>query len=227
MADLLTATDIAELRRDEWVSDLWNPHVEWGTEGSAKLTANASAGADTLALTGLGTGTITRGTNFTILSGGITLPRTVSADVAIVAGAATVSLTSRLPFGVLANDKVYVQPDRLGAFARVFGGHENRPQFSDVQIEDFAKRATGMWAAEIHKSSSPRPALFAAISILAIDAKLASTEHALAVEQMGFQDGGTAFRAQLEKRKGVHLKALGLDADSQAPTGPTYGVTTR
>ena len=73
---ILSTADISELRTDRWVSDLYDPHNEWGAAGSAKLAASASAGVDSLSLSGLGVGTVKRGTDFTVQAGSVSVSLT-------------------------------------------------------------------------------------------------------------------------------------------------------
>lgn len=216
MADILTAADIAELRRD-WVVDEIDARPEWGS-GSAKVQTGASAGAASVALSGLGTGTLRRGTPFTITTGTTSVRYTVTADVAITANAATVSVSPVLEQAVLANDPVRVERYARSVFNRVF----SRLLFSDVDLEDLARRAEEQWGVRIHDSGDPRRMRFKAISLLAISAKLESTEYESAVIQLEAQDGGRAHMERLERKRAEYEAAV-----TRRATGPVLGSLTR
>jgi hypothetical protein len=213
---MLSDADIAELRR-EWILDVWDAHGEWGALGSAKVAAPASAGADTLGLSGLGTGTLRSGTNFVVISGGVTIPLTVKADAAITAGAATVTVAPRLPRAVTTNDPARVEPDREGPVARVFGERENRPMFSAVDIQALAMRAEERWGQVIRTSLDPRRFRFMAIAYFAIVAQQRSAKYEQAVSQMDAQDGGRGHYDRLESMRVKYETAL-----SRQATGPRF-----
>lgn len=216
MADILTAADIAELRRD-WVVDEIDARPEWGP-GTAKVSAGASAGAAFVALSGLGTGTLRRGTPFTITTGTTPVRYTVTADATITGGAATVYVSPLLEQAALANDLVRVERYYRSVFNRVFG----RLMFSDVDLEDFARRAEEQWGARIHDAGDPRRMRSKAIGLLALTAKLESTEYESAVIQLEAQDGGRAHMERLEKRRAEYESAV-----TRRATGPVLGTIYR
>ena len=216
MADILTAADIAELRR-EWVVDEIDARPEWGT-GAAKVSTGASAGAASVALSGLGTGTIRRGTPFLIRSGSTEVRYTVTADVTITAGAATISVSPLLEQAVATNDPVRVERYYRSVFNRVF----QRLLFSDVEIEDLARRAEERWGTRIHESVDPRRQRFRAVALLAIQAKLESTDYETAVIQLEAQDGGRGHMERLEARRREYEAEV-----THRVTGHSYGVTVR
>ncbi len=216
MADILTAADISELRR-EWVVDEIDARPEWGS-GGAKVGTPAAVGASSVALVGLGAGTLRRGTPFTVTTGTTPVRYTVTADVAVVANAATVSVSPVLEQAVLANDVVRVERYARSVFNRVFG----RLLFSDVEIEDFARRAEEQWGPRIHDAGDPRRMRFKAIGLLAISAKLESTEYESAVIQLESQDGGRSHMERLEKRRAEYEASV-----TRKATGPVQGSLTR
>jgi hypothetical protein len=216
VADILTAADIAELRR-EWVVDEIDEHPEWGSGGS-KVATLAAAGAASVALTGLGTGTLKRGTPFTIRTGTTEVRYTVAADVAIVATAATVSISPLLKQAVAVNDVVTVEPFYRSVFNRVFG----RLFFSDVELEDLARRAEERWGQRIHEANDPRRMRFRAIGLLAVTEKLDSTEYEASVIQLENQDGGRGHFDRLEKRRAEWESEV-----ARKTTGHSNGVLTR
>lgn len=216
MADILTASDIAELRR-EWVVDEIDDRPEWGT-GGAKASAGASAGAASVALTGLGSGTLRRGTPFYIRSGSTEARYTVTADATITATAATVYVTPLLEQAVSTNDPVRVERYYRSVFNRV----HRRLLFSDVDLEDLARRAEETWGTRIHASVDPRRLRLKAIGLLALRAKLESTDYETAVIQLENQDGGRGHFDRLEARRREYEADLSFNA-----SGPIYGITTR
>ena len=216
MADILTAADIAELRR-EWVVDEIDDRPEWGA-GGAKVATSASAGAAAVALTGLGAGTLRRGTPFTIQSGTTVVRYAVTADVAITAGAATVSIAPLLEQAVTTNDPVRVERFYRSVFNRV----HRRLLFSDVELEDLARRAEERWGTRIHESADPRRLRFKAIALLAIQAKTESTDYETAVIQLEAQDGGRGHYERLDKRRAEYEAEV-----TQRVTGHSYGMTLR
>lgn len=211
MADILTAADIAELRRD-WVVDEIDERPEWGT-GGARVSAAASAGASSVSLLGLGSGTLRRGTPFLIKTGTTEVRYTLTADATITAGAATAYVSPLLEQAVLVNDAVRAEKFYRSVFNRVF----RRLLFSNVDLEDFAKRAEEQWGARIHDVGDPRRMLFRAIGYIALSAKLESTDYEAAVIQMESPDGGRSHRERLEKRRSEYETWL-----MSKSTGPRF-----
>lgn len=216
MADILTAADIAELRR-EWVVDEIDERPEWGS-GGAKASAGAAIGAASVALTALGAGTIKRGTPFTLLNGTTENRYTVTADATITATAATVYVSPLLVATVTTNDAARVERYYRSVYNRVF----LRLLFSDVEIEDLARRAEERWGARIHDSADPRRMRFKAIAALAIKAKLESTDYESAVIQLEAQDGGRSHFERLAARQREYENDV-----AQKTTGLAYGITVR
>jgi len=216
VADILTAADIAELRR-EWIVDEIDERPEWGS-GGAKASAIAAIGAASVALTGLGAGTIKRGTPFYVRCGAVESRYVVTEPATITASAATVYVTPLVELVIDTNDPVRVERYYRSVFNRVF----HRLLFSDVEVEDFARRAEERWGARIHESTDPRRMRYRAIGALAIAAKLESTDYESAVIQLESQDGG---RGHLER---LARKQLEYENDvAQKTTGHSYGITTR
>lgn len=216
MADILTAADIADLRR-EWVVDEIDERPEWGS-GGAKASAIAAVGAASVALTALGVGTVKRGTPFTILSGTTENRYTVTADATITATAATVYVSPLVAAAVAVNDAVRVERYYRSVFNRVF----HRLLFSDVEVEDLARRAEERWGDRIHEAGDVRRMRFKAIGALAIAAKLESTDYEAAVIQLEAQDGGRGHFERLAAKQ----KEYENDVAAKV-TGPGYGITIR
>lgn len=216
MADVLTAADIAELRR-EWIVDEIDERPEWGS-GGAKAAAGASIGATSVSLTALGSGTVKRGTPFTILSGTTENRYTVTADATITATAAVVYVSPLVVQAVATNDPVRVERFYRSVFNRVFG----RLLFSDVELEDMARRAEERWGERIHNSADPRRTRFAAIGYLAIEAKLESTDYETAVLQLESQDGGRSHYERLQAKRQKYEAEV-----TYKTTGPGFGALYR
>lgn len=216
MADILTAADISELRR-EWVADEIDDRPEWGS-GGAKVAVLAAVGASSVSLSGLGAGTVKRGTPFSIRTGTVENRYTVTTDATITAGAAVVSVSPLLKQAVAVNDVVTVETVALSHLNRAFGYQ----LFSDIAIEDLARRAEERWGTRIQDSGDPRRLRFKAIASLAIDAMLVSADWGNAVAQAGYQDGGTAFRAEWKAKQEKYESDV-----THNSMGPAYGITTR
>lgn len=216
MADILTAADISELRR-EWIVDEIDDRPEWGS-GGAKVAVLAAVGASFVSLSGLGAGTVKRGTPFSIRTGTTEVRYTVTADAGITAGAAVVYISPLLKQTVAVNDTVTAEPFARSVFNRVF----SRLFFSDVEVEDLARRAEERWGQRIANSNDPRRLRFKAVGLLSIEAKLESTDYEAAVIQLGNQDGGRGHYDRLLAKKKEH------EADvTHLATGPAYGVSIR
>lgn len=216
MADILTAADIAELRR-EWIVDEIDERPEWGS-GGAKASAGAAIGAATVALTALGAGTVKRGTPFSLLSGTTENRYTVTADATITATAATVYVSPLIVATVSTNDSARVERYYRSVFNRAF----RRLLFSDVEVEDLARRAEERWGERIHEATDVRRMRFKAIAALAIAAKLESTDYEAAVIQLEAQDGGRGHFDRLAAKQREYENDVAAKV-----TGPGYGVTIR
>ena len=163
MTDLLSAADIAALRREE-IGDEINTHPEFGVAGAAKVASSAAIGAASVALKGLGAGTITRGTPFSILSGTASQRLTVTANVTITAGTATVAVSPLLEQAILTDDSVTVEPYYRSVFNKVF----TRLMFSDVDLQDLALQAQSRWAKRIAAADDPTRVFYRSIKLLAL-----------------------------------------------------------
>jgi len=161
--DLLSAADILALRREE-IGDEIDLHPEWGASGAAKVASGASAGAASVALKALGTGSVKRGTPFAILSGTVLIRYTVTADATITAGAATVSISPVLAQAVLTNDSVTVEPFYRSVFNKVF----QRELVSDVALQDLALQAKQRYDKTISLADDPSRKFYRAIKLLAL-----------------------------------------------------------
>jgi len=161
--DLLSSADIVALRREE-IGDEIDLHPEFGASGAAQVASGASAGAASVALKGLGSGTIKRGTPFSILSGTTANRYTVTADVTIAAGTATVAISPVLTQAVVTNDYVTVEAFYRSVFNKVF----QRVHFSDVNLQDIALQARQRYDARISAADDPTRMLYRAIKLIAL-----------------------------------------------------------
>lgn len=215
MADILSSTDLAELRRD-WVLDSIDERPEWGA--APKVKTGAAIGAASVALKSLGSGTLKRDTQIIITTAGVPQSLTVTADAAITAAEATVSITPLLQRAVLAEDLITVDSETRSVFNRVFG----KLMFSDVTIQDMARRAEERWGARISDAADPRRCRFAAIALLAIDEKLISTDYEAAVLRLQAADSGRGHFDRLESLRKRYESEIGFKS-----TGPAQGTLTR
>lgn len=163
MPDLLSAADILALRREE-IGDEIDLHPEWGASGAAKVASGAAAGAASIALKNLGSGSLKRGTPFAVLSGTVAVRYTVTADVAITTGAATANISPVLAQAVVTNDSVTVEPFYRSVFNKVF----QRELFSDVALQDLALQARQRYDKTISVADDPSRKFYRAIKLLAL-----------------------------------------------------------
>ena len=190
MTDILSASDIATLRA-RYLNDDVQERPEWGA--TPVTSASAAIGSATLALSGLGTGTITRGTSFYVVSGGAVQRLTVAADATITAGAATVSVSPLLAQAVSSGASVTVEPLRRSVFNRVF----NRQLFSDVALQDLALDAEKQFGRRIYSADTPTNMRFRAIELLALrEMLLPGSEYQQA---LAAQDQSQQGRTELER----------------------------
>ncbi len=165
MPDLLTADDLTAIRR-EGLGDEIDLHPEWGS--APRVASIASAAATSLALKALGTGTIKRGTRFTVTSGGVVSTYTVTADVTIAAGAATVSISPLLVRAAAVDDVVTVEAYRRSVFNKTFG----RQLFTDVDLQLFAEQAEELYGQRIAASVDPVRQRRKAVTLFGLKAML-------------------------------------------------------
>lgn len=197
MTDLLSAADLLELRHDWIEDDVYDRSVEWGAPGNAKIAANALAGAVSLSLKGLGTGTIERGTEFHLFSAVSPERYVVAADADVaLAGTATISLRKALIGPTLTNDLVRPSPKCYSPFNERSGLF-----FTDDQIQTMADEAEQRFGARIHSSNDTRRMKFRAIEYLAVVRQLDSRRYQNAVEQEKPQDGGLSHFERLRRRR--------------------------
>lgn len=215
MADILTAADLAELRRD-WVLDSIDERPEWGV--TPKVKTSAAIGAASLALKGLGSGTIKRDTQMIVTTAGVPQSLTVTADATITAAEATVYVTPLLQRAVSSDDLVTVDAETRSVFNRVFG----RLMFSDVTIQDMARRAEERWGVRISDSPDPRRCRFAAIALLAIEEKLISTDYEAAVLRLQAADSGRGHFDRLESLRKRYESEVAFKS-----SGPAQGSLSR
>jgi hypothetical protein len=215
VTDILSSADLAELRRD-WVLDSIDERPEWGL--APKIKTSAAIGAATLALKALGSGTIKKDTQIIVTTASVPQSLTVTADATIAAGEATISVTPLLQRAVVADDLITVESETRSVFNRVFG----RLMFSDVTIQDLARRAEERWGGRISDSPDPRRCRFAAIALLAIDEKLISTDYEAAVLRLQAADSGRGHFDRLESLRKRYESEIGFKS-----TGPAQGSLTR
>ena len=126
--------------------------------------------------------------------------------------------TQLLEQAIAVNDPVRVERFYRSVFNRV----HRRLLFSDVDLQDLARRAEERWGDRIHDAADPRRLRFRAIALLGIEVKLESTDYESAVIQLDSQDGG---RYHFDRLK---AKREEFEAEvSRRTTGPAYGVTYR
>ncbi len=165
MIQVLVPADITTLRR-EWLGDEVDLRPSWGA--AAHLSAGASIGAATLALAGMGVGSVTRGTRFYVVSAGVPVRYAVTSDATITAGAVTVGISPLLAQAATANDAVQVEPVLRSTFNKQLG----REYFSDVDIEDLAHHAMERYGPRIQMAPDQKRALYRSIKLLALQAML-------------------------------------------------------
>lgn len=165
MPDLLTAADIETLRR-VWIQDLVDDHREFG---SAVIAESAQAGASSVHLTGLGTGTLRRGTPFWIyFPGGSQERYHVAAECSITAGSAVVSISPALLSSV--SPAFTVKPEPY--LKSVFNMRTGRQFFSDPDLQDLALQAVETYGRRIATAADPERARYRAIRKLALEQML-------------------------------------------------------
>lgn len=165
MASILTAAQLVTLRK-VWLVDFVDLHTEWGA--APTVATGAAAGAGSLALTGLGTGTISAGTSFKLFSSGSWRDYTVAADVAIVATAATVTFRPVLSYAALVGDAIRVRADFRSQYNRESG----REYFTDTDLQDIATRAMQWRGKEIQLADDPDETYLKATAILGLRQQL-------------------------------------------------------
>lgn len=205
MPDILSASDIATLRAHHLNDDV-QERPEWGP--TPVTSAGAAAGAATLALSGLGTGTLTRGTSFYVSSGGAVQRLTVTADVTIAAGAATVSISPLLAQAVSSSASITVEPLRRSVFNRVF----NRQLFTDVALQDLAAEAERQYGRRIYSADSPATMRYRAIELLAIrEMLLPGSEYQQALAAQDQSQQGRTELERLERRRQLIESEVGTE----------------
>jgi len=205
MPDTLSATDIATLRAHHLNDDV-QERPEWG---SAPVTsAGASAGAAALALSGLGTGTLTRGTSFIVSSNGAVQRLTVTTDVTIAAGAATVAISPLLTQAVQSGATITPEPLRRSVFNRVF----NRQLFSDVALQDLGAEAERLYGRRIYSADAPATMRYRAIELLAIrEMLLPGSEYQQALAAQDQSQQGRTELERLERRRQLIESEVGTE----------------
>ena len=173
----LSAADLLTLRT-KWIDDYVNDHTEIGR--TAVTSATAASGATSLALSGLGSGTILKGTVLLLTVGGRMDRYTVTADAMITANAATVYVTPALLAGVPSSTQVQAERYLQSLFNKATGGQF----FSDDEVGELADRAESTYGKRIAGSVDPTEFLFRAIRLLGNEAKMDSSDYHAAVRAM-------------------------------------------
>ncbi len=196
----LGAADLLTLRT-KWIDDYVNDHTEIGR--SAVTSATAASGATSLALSGLGSGTVLKGTVLLLTVGGRMDRYTVSADATITANAATVYVTPALLAGVPSATQVQAERYLQSLFNKATGGQF----FSDDEIGELADRAESVYGARIASSLDPVEFLNRAVRLLANEAKIDSSDYHAAVRAMA-RERYDLEMDKLQRRIGDDQKAV-------------------
>ena len=173
----LSAADLLTLRT-KWIDDYVNDHTEIGR--TAVTSATAASGATSLALSGLGSGTILKGTVLLLTVGGRMDRYTVTTDATITANAATVYVTPALLAGVPSSTQVQAERYLQSLYNKATGGQF----FSDDEVGELADRAESTYGKRIAGSVDPTEFLFRAIRLLGNEAKMDSSDYHAAVRAM-------------------------------------------
>lgn len=194
MASILSAAQITTLRK-VWLPDLVDVHAEIGTAGT--VASGASVGATSLALTGLGSGTIATGTRIRVSSQGQWTTYRVTADVLIALTAATVTISPSLYIAATTGDVVAPIADRLSSYNK----KEGRQYFADADLVALATRATQWRAREIADADDPDEVFLKATAILGIRQMLSDSGFRDTLAANGGQESANATLAELAKRE--------------------------
>ena len=173
----LSAADLLTLRT-KWIGDYVNDHTEIGR--TAVTSATAASGATSLALSGLGSGTILKGTVLLLTVGGRMDRYTVTTDATITANAATVYVTPALLAGVPSSTQVQAERYLQSLYNKATGGQF----FSDDEVGELADRAESTYGKRIAGSVDPTEFLFRAIRLRGNEAKMDSSDYHAAVRAM-------------------------------------------
>ena len=202
----LSAAQILTLRT-KWIDDYVNDHTEIGR--SAVTSSVAASGATSLALSGLGSGTILKGTVLLLTVGGRLDRYTVTADATITANAATVYVTPALLAGV--PGATQVQAERY--LQSLFNKATAAQFFSDDEIGELADRAESTYGQRIAASRDPEEMLNRGIRLLANESKMDSSDYHAAI------------RAMARERYDIEIDKLQrrIADDQKAVASQTYG----
>jgi hypothetical protein len=159
---LLTTDQIETIRR-KYVGDVWDPHPEWGKPGNAHVAATGAVGAASVYVTGLGSGSVRRGTRLRF-AGRQDQYQAAEATTISSGGVATVSLSPLLNQAVSVNDIVDVEPYGASVFNRRYG----RTFVSDIDLLDLAIQAQKEFGRKIATSPNPDETLLRAIALLVL-----------------------------------------------------------
>ena len=207
MTVLLSAAEIRTLRRT-WLQDYLDDHSEIGSGATVKVTA--AAGATSVQLQGLGSGTIAAGAQLAFQAGGRYDVHTVMADAAITASEATVSLSPALLVAAPSSTAVGRVTERIGLFVQY--SREHKTFWTDSQLQEFAVQAEHEFGWKIARANQPDVARYRAIRILANEHLLNSSTYLGFLFSIDPSNGGAAERARLRQQ-------IDSDRAALAPAG--------
>lgn len=196
----LSAADLLTLRT-KWIDDYVNDHTEIGR--TAVTSTTAASGATSLALSGLGSGTVLKGTVLLLTVGGRMDRYNVSVDATITANAATVYVTPALFAGVPSGTQVQAERYLQSLYNKATGGHF----FSDDEVDELANRAESTYGQRIVGSRDPQEFKLRAIRLLANEAKYDSSDYHAAIRAMARERYDIELD-KLQRRIGEDQKAV-------------------
>lgn len=166
----LTAAQLTRLRK-EWVLDLADLHQEFGA--SPVVSGSTVIGSATLALSGLASGTIAKGTRLQLNSASAGAWRTyvVTADVTISGNAATLAIAPPIAIAAVAGDVVMPDP----VFTSTYNKRTRRAYFEDIALQSLAARALEQRGKEIYAAPDRDEAWFRVIRVMAFEILLADS----------------------------------------------------
>lgn len=162
----LNAVQIRTLRT-LWISDEIDLHPEFLEGTTVKTTA--TAGTVSVTLTGLGTGSIAKGSRLLFEVSNRKDAYSVTGTVSIVTNEATVTLSPALISDIPSGTSVSAVP----FYRSVFNRATRRLFFSDEELQSLASLAETKWHSRIATAADFETMLFRAIRLLANEQKLA------------------------------------------------------
>ena len=174
------------------MDDFIDLRPEWGT---ATVSSDASAGALTLAVSGLGSGTLRSGTTFTLDHNGNFQTYTLLTDTVPSAGAAVLPIAPPLVAPVSAGVAVTPESRKKSLYNKRTG----RLFFSDADLQYHAQHAMKVKGRWIRQSENSDVALFRAVRFFGWTAMLSSDEYLAAI--LMNDERGTAAKLIDAKKK--------------------------